>query len=91
MSALRELLEMGKSMRQIFVEEDQKAWYAFTMIVTSKGKMNAEYGYTDWLNSEYPNYELMDYFIYRHIDKNNLSSDKWARMEEIMLYDEANG
>jgi uncharacterized protein (TIGR01741 family) len=88
LSSLRKLLEVGKNMRQVFIEEEQKAWYTFAMIVTSQGKMKAEFGYTNWLKSDYPNYELMDYFVYKYIDKKYLNANQWGKMEEIKMYDE---
>ena len=84
---LLDLIKLVQELRQAFIDEDQDAWYSFAMTVSSQGKMDAEFGYVDWQQSEYQEDELMNYHIYKHIDKKYIDSTEWVKMEEMVQYE----
>ncbi|MDR0412713.1 MAG: antitoxin YezG family protein [Dysgonamonadaceae bacterium] len=91
LKAMWDLLVLAQDVRRSFADAGQAVWYTFYMTLTAQGKMNAEFGYTNWPQSDIPDYELMDYFIYKRIGKEYLEPEKWAKAEEIDAYAKSQG
>ena len=87
---LYDLLKLLQKMRNTFIEESVPEWYTFSMSVTAKGKMKADFGYISWQKSEFSSTELRQYFVYKFIGKEYSDSSLLDKMEEMSLYEEQN-
>ncbi|MCC5803768.1 antitoxin YezG family protein [Rossellomorea vietnamensis] len=47
------LYKLSKELRKVFKDNDQEAWYSFTMSLNSSGKFTLHYDYTNWFDTEY--------------------------------------
>lgn len=78
----RKLYRLSKSLKQLFIENNQEPWQAITIIVDEKRSLKMDYDYADWLSSPYTPTPLMNYFEYKYLGK--MPEDK----EEEKLFKE---
>ena len=78
----RKLYRLSKSLKQLFIENNQEPWQAITIIVDEKRSLKMDYDYADWLSSPYTPTPLMNYFEYKYLGK--IPEDK----EEEKLFKE---
>ena len=78
----RKLYRLSKSLKQLFIENNQEPWQTITIIVDEKRSLKMDYDYADWLSSSYTSTPLMNYFEYKYLGK--MPEDK----EEEKLFKE---
>ncbi len=56
---LHELFDLTVQLQQVFIDNQQEAWFSVTMIVNGEGKLTVRFSYVNWNDSEFgPSDEL---------------------------------
>ena len=61
------LYKLSKELRRVFKDNDQEAWYSFTMSLNSRGKFTLHYDYTNWFDTEYSFSDQMIIWKYKYL------------------------
>ncbi|SUK34492.1 Putative cytosolic protein [Staphylococcus aureus] len=60
-----ELYRSFKKLRNIFKEESLEPWTSCEFDFTSEGKLNVTFDYIDWINTEFDQLSLENYYMYK--------------------------
>lgn len=82
---LHKLFLLTVELQRIFIENDQEPWFAVTLLVGDSGKLNVQFDYTNWYNSEFGPTARIEYFKYKYLgqDKEQLNKDLIEKMKEF--------
>ncbi|HDH4326222.1 TPA: TIGR01741 family protein [Staphylococcus aureus] len=75
-----ELYRSFKKLRNIFKEESLEPWTSCEFDFTSDGNLNVSFDYIDWLNTEFDQLSLENYYMYK---KFGVIPEMEYEMEEI--------
>ncbi|MBC6310022.1 DUF600 family protein [Listeria sp. FSL L7-1582] len=64
-----ELYDLSEALRLVFEKYEQELWYSFTMSLTSAGKLNVHYDYTDWASTDYDFSDQMIIWKYKYLNE----------------------
>lgn len=76
---MRNLLKATNSLKNLFLENGQEPWFSITMKLTSKGKLNIEYDYTKWRESQFGPSDRLEYWESKYL--NNIPQDESDRIK----------
>jgi len=82
----RKLYRLSKSLKQLFIENNQEPWQAITIIVDEKRSLKMDYDYADWLSSPYTPTPLMNYFEYKYLGKMPKDKEEEKLFKEMEEY-----
>ncbi|MDG5471608.1 DUF600 family protein [Jeotgalibacillus sp. ET6] len=72
---LDKLFELTVKLQQVFIDNDQDPWFSVTLLLNSSGKLNINFDYTDWHNSEFGPSNRIKYFQYKYVSRNKEQFD----------------
>lgn len=61
------LFNLAEKIRGIFKENDQELWYSFTLSLDNSGKLNLNFDYTDWYNTNYSFSDQLMIWKYKYL------------------------
>ncbi len=61
------LYRLSKELRNVFKDNQQELWYAFTMSLEHSGKFNMHFDYTNWFDTEYSFSDQMIIWKYKYL------------------------
>ncbi|WP_255292372.1 immunity protein YezG family protein [Bacillus thuringiensis] len=59
---LHELFDLTVQLQQVFIDNQQEAWFSVTMIVNGEGKLTVRFSYVNWNDSEFGPSDRIEYF-----------------------------
>lgn len=77
--SMRKLLKVTNDLKNVFLENGQEPWFSVTMKLTSEGKLNIEYDYTKWGESNFGPSDRLEYWESKYL--NNIPQDESDRIK----------
>ena len=66
---LHELFDLTVQLQQVFIDNQQEAWFSVTMIVNGEGKLTVRFSYVNWNDSEFGPSDRIEYFEYKYLNR----------------------
>ncbi|HDR7354326.1 TPA: DUF600 family protein [Bacillus wiedmannii] len=82
---LHELFDLTVQLQQVFIDNQQEAWFAVTMIVNGEGKLTVRFSYVNWNDSEFGPSDRIEYFEYKYLNReltDEIDKELMARMKK---------
>lgn len=82
---LHELFDLTVQLQQVFIDNQQEAWFSVTMIVNGEGKLTVRYSYVNWNDSEFGPSDRIEYFEYKYLNReltDEIDKELMARMKK---------
>ncbi|EEM91930.1 immunity protein YezG family protein [Bacillus thuringiensis] len=82
---LHELFDLTVQLQQVFIDNQQEAWFSVTMIVNSEGKLTVRFSYVNWNDSEFGPSDRIEYFEYKYLNReltDEIDKELMARMKK---------
>ncbi|EPD83700.1 immunity protein YezG family protein [Paenibacillus sp. HGH0039] len=76
---MRRLFKVTNDLKNIFLEDGQEPWFSITMKLTSEGKLNIEYDYTKWGESDFGPSDRLEYWESKYL--NTVPQDETDRIK----------
>ncbi|MFF2342695.1 immunity protein YezG family protein [Bacillus mycoides] len=83
---LHELFDLTVQLQQVFIDNQQEAWFSVTMIVNGEGKLKVRFSYVNWNDSEFGPSDRIEYFEYKYLNReltDEIDKELMARMEKF--------
>lgn len=80
------LFAAANDLKNLFLENEQEPWFSITMKLTSAGKLNIEYDYTKWGESNFGPSDRLEYWeskYLNHIPQDENDRVKIEKMKEF--------
>ncbi|MBC1891426.1 immunity protein YezG family protein [Listeria booriae] len=85
--SLHDLFLLTKELQQVFIDNNQEAWFSVNMIVSSEGKLKVHFDYTDWTKTEYGPSTRVEYFLYKFAQVLPSNEADLAKLREMEKYE----
>ena len=82
---LHELFDLTVQLQQVFIDNQQEAWFSVTMIVSGEGKLTVRFSYVNWNDSEFGPSDRIEYFEYKYLNReltDEIDKELMTRMEK---------
>lgn len=82
---LHELFDLTVQLQQVFIDNQQEAWFSVTMIVNGEGKLTVRFSYVNWNDSEFGPSDRIEYFEYKYLNReltDEIDKELMARMKK---------
>ncbi|MBF7154400.1 immunity protein YezG family protein [Bacillus albus] len=82
---LHELFDLTVQLQQVFIDNQQEAWFSVTMIVNGEGKLTVRFSYVNWNDSEFGSSDRIEYFEYKYLNReltDEIDKELMARMKK---------
>ncbi|CAI8706546.1 MULTISPECIES: immunity protein YezG family protein [Bacillus] len=82
---LHELFDLTVQLQQVFIDNQQEAWFSVTMMVNGEGKLKVRFSYVNWNDSEFGPSDRIEYFEYKYLNReltDEIDKELMARMEK---------
>ncbi|MDZ4485314.1 DUF600 family protein [Bacillus cereus] len=82
---LHELFDLTVQLQQVFIDNQQEAWFSVTMIVNGEGKSTVRFSYVNWNDSEFGPSDRIEYFEYKYLNReltDEIDKELMARMKK---------
>jgi len=82
---LHELFDLTVQLQQVFIDNQQEAWFSITMIVNGEGKLTVRFSYVNWNDSEFGPSDRIEYFEYKYLNReltDEIGKELMARMKK---------
>ncbi|PFX85858.1 immunity protein YezG family protein [Bacillus toyonensis] len=82
---LHELFDLTVQLQQVFIDNQQEAWFSVTMIVNGEGKLTVRFSYVNWNDSEFGPSDRIFYFEYKYLNReltDEIDKELMARMKK---------
>ncbi|MFE4572863.1 immunity protein YezG family protein [Paenibacillus chitinolyticus] len=73
------LFKITNDLKNLFLENGQEPWFSITMKLTSEGKLNIEYDYTKWRESDFGPSDRLEYWESKYL--NTVPQDETDRIK----------
>ncbi len=73
------MFKVTNDLKNLFLENGQEPWFSITMKLTSEGKLNIEYDYTKWRESNFGPSDRLEYWESKYL--NNIPQDESDRIK----------
>ncbi|MGR5910047.1 immunity protein YezG family protein [Bacillus pacificus] len=83
---LHELFDLTVQLQQVFIDNQQEAWFSVTMIVNGEGKLTVRFSYVNWNDSEFGPSDRIEYFEYKYLNReltDEIDKELMARMKKV--------
>ncbi|EJR97922.1 immunity protein YezG family protein [Bacillus mycoides] len=85
---LHELFDLTAQLQQVFIDNQQEAWFSVTMIVNGEGKLKVRFNYVNWNDSEFGPSDRIEYFEYKYLKRELTDENDKELMERMQKYEE---
>ncbi len=72
---LHRLFQLTVELQKHFIENNQEPWFSVTLIVDESNKLNVQFDYTNWHDSEFGPADRIEYFRYKYLKQNKEQLD----------------
>ncbi|HDR4907071.1 TPA: DUF600 family protein [Bacillus cereus] len=82
---LHELFDLTVQLQQVFIDNQQEAWFSVTMIVNGEGKLTVRFSYVNWNDSEFGPSDRIEYFESKYLNReltDEIDKELMARMKK---------
>ncbi|WP_242214099.1 immunity protein YezG family protein [Bacillus cereus group sp. BfR-BA-01383] len=82
---LHELFDLTVQLQQVFIDNQQEAWFSVTMIVNGEGELTVRFSYVNWNDSEFGPSDRIEYFEYKYLNReltDEIDKELMARMKK---------
>lgn len=83
------LFQLIGELKQIFIEDDQEPWFSIMMYVDEKFKLQIEFDYINWLESDFGPVARTKYFAHHYLGVEAKDQEEVALFEAIEAYKES--
>ncbi|WP_025150774.1 immunity protein YezG family protein [Bacillus sp. H1a] len=85
---LHELFDLTVQLQQVFIDNQQGAWFSVTMIGNGEGKLKVRFNYVNWNDSEFGPSDRIEYFEYKYLKRELTDENDKELMERMQKYEE---